>query len=138
MFYGASFSSFTGHQTHQTHYCVYNLCDHRCLMCRHPIPIQGDPCTCGFHHCLEGSGALRQLSDIILITSNHALLHLWGKQNLVKHQKASRYYDCGCAFITGHKGCKGGKHVELELIASKIPDFFQSLKMIFLPSGHDM
>ena len=29
----------------------------------------------------------------MFITNNHASFHLWGKENLVKHQKVSKYYD---------------------------------------------
>ena len=29
----------------------------------------------------------------MFITNNHATLHLWCRENLVKHQKLSKYYD---------------------------------------------
>ena len=29
----------------------------------------------------------------MFITNNHASFHLWSKDNLVKHQKVSKYYD---------------------------------------------
>ena len=32
----------------------------------------------------------------IYITSNLDLFHLWGKENLVKHEKVSKYYDHDC------------------------------------------
>ena len=42
------------------------------------------------------------------------------------------------ATISGHKsekGSRGGKAVERKWIGSKMPDFFEPLKMISLPSG---
>ena len=32
----------------------------------------------------------------MFITNNHASFHLWGKENLAKHQKISKYYDYDC------------------------------------------
>ena len=29
----------------------------------------------------------------VFISRNHELLHLWSKENLVKHQKVSKYYE---------------------------------------------
>ena len=34
----------------------------------------------------------------MFITNNHASFHLWGKENLVKHQKVSIYYEQDCSF----------------------------------------
>ena len=39
---------------------------------------------------------MRQLVYAIFIINNHASFHLWWKGNLVKHQKASKYYDHDC------------------------------------------
>ena len=36
---------------------------------------------------------VRQLAHVIFITNNHISLHLIWKENLVKHQKVSKYYD---------------------------------------------
>ena len=37
----------------------------------------------------------------MFITNNHASFHLWWKENLVKHQKVSKYcdHDCGCVCV---------------------------------------
>ena len=32
------------------------------------------------------------------ISNNHASLHFWCKENLVKHQKVSKYYETDCSF----------------------------------------
>ena len=32
----------------------------------------------------------------MFITNNHTSFYLWRKENLVKHQKVSKYYDCDC------------------------------------------
>ena len=43
--------------------------------------------------------ATREATCIYLFnTNNQALLHLWWKENLVKHQKFSKYYDLGWNF----------------------------------------
>ena len=34
---------------------------------------------------------------IIIIINSHALFHLRWKENLVKHQKVSKYYDQDCS-----------------------------------------
>ena len=36
---------------------------------------------------------VRQLVYITLISNNRASFHLWRKENLVKHQKVSKYYE---------------------------------------------
>ena len=37
----------------------------------------------------------------MFIINNDALLHLRSKENLVKHEKVSRYYDQSCRFVLG-------------------------------------
>ena len=32
----------------------------------------------------------------MFITNNHASFHLWWKENLLNHQKVSKYYEHGC------------------------------------------
>ena len=53
---------------------------------------------CGYES--PPSGELRQLVKkleyTMLINNNHALFHLWGKENLVKHQEVSKYYENDC------------------------------------------
>ena len=39
---------------------------------------------------------MRQLAYTMLISNNRALFHLWWKENLVKHQKVSKYYENDC------------------------------------------
>ena len=34
----------------------------------------------------------------MFISNNHALLHFWCKENLVKHQKVSKYYENDCSY----------------------------------------
>ena len=34
----------------------------------------------------------------MLITNNSASFHLWEKENLVKHQKVSKYYENDCGY----------------------------------------
>ena len=36
---------------------------------------------------------MRQLVYTVFISRNHELLHLWSKENLVKHQKVSKHYE---------------------------------------------
>ena len=40
---------------------------------------------------------VRQLAYTMFVTNNHASFDLYGNQNLVKHQKVSKYYDRDCA-----------------------------------------
>ena len=40
---------------------------------------------------------MRQLAYAMFITNNHNEFHLWWKENLVKHQKVSKYYDQDCS-----------------------------------------
>ena len=40
---------------------------------------------------------MRQLVYTIFIINNHNSFHLWWKENLVKHQKVSKYYDWDCS-----------------------------------------
>ena len=42
---------------------------------------------------------MRQLIYTMFVSNNHALFHLWWKENLVKHQKVSKYYENGCSFL---------------------------------------
>ena len=35
----------------------------------------------------------------MFITNNHASFHLWWKENLAKHQKASKYYENDCRYL---------------------------------------
>ena len=42
---------------------------------------------------------VRQAVNIMLITNNRAPFHLWWKENLVKHQKISKYYENDCRFL---------------------------------------
>ena len=43
---------------------------------------------------------MRQLVCSMFITNNHGLFHLWWKEDLVKHQKVSKFYDHDCSYIT--------------------------------------
>ena len=41
----------------------------------------------------------------IFITNNHALCYLWWKENLIRHQKVSQYYEHDCRdqiFVKGY------------------------------------
>ena len=42
---------------------------------------------------------MRQLVYSMFITNNHDSFHLWSKENLVKHQDVSKYYDQGCSML---------------------------------------
>ena len=42
---------------------------------------------------------VRQLVYTIFVTNNQALFHFWWKENLLKHQKVSKYYEHGCRLI---------------------------------------
>ena len=44
---------------------------------------------------------MRQLVHTMFISNNRGSFHLWGKENLVKHQKALKYHknDCLQKFI---------------------------------------
>ena len=48
----------------------------------------------------EFPNVLRQLGNqlvyIMFVTNNWALFHLWWKEDLVKHQKVSKYYEKDC------------------------------------------
>ena len=39
---------------------------------------------------------MRQLVYTMLISNNHPSIHLWWKENLVKHRKLSKYYETDC------------------------------------------
>ena len=39
---------------------------------------------------------MRQLVYTMFISHNRASFHLWWKENLLKHQKVSKYYESGC------------------------------------------
>ena len=42
---------------------------------------------------------MRQLVYVMFITNNRASFHLWGKENLVKHQKVSKCYENRCMLL---------------------------------------
>ena len=43
--------------------------------------------------------ATREATSIYqFITNNHALFHMWWKENLLNHQKASKYYGYDCRY----------------------------------------
>ena len=42
---------------------------------------------------------MRQLVYTMFISNNRASFHLWCKENLVKHQKVSKYYKNGCSNV---------------------------------------
>ena len=42
---------------------------------------------------------MRQLVYTMFITNNRALFHVWGKENLVKYQKVSKYYENDCRYL---------------------------------------
>ena len=42
---------------------------------------------------------VRQLVYTVFISNNRASFHLWWKQNLVKHQKVSKYYENDFCFL---------------------------------------
>ena len=39
---------------------------------------------------------MRQLIYTMFISNNRRSFHLWGKENLVKHQEVSKYYENNC------------------------------------------
>ena len=42
---------------------------------------------------------MRQLVYTMVISNNRGSFHLWWKKNLVKHQKASKYYEKDCSSV---------------------------------------
>ena len=40
---------------------------------------------------------MTQLVHTMSVSNNHALFYLWWKENLVKHQKVSKYYENDCS-----------------------------------------
>ena len=48
---------------------------------------------------------MRELVNSMFISNNRPSIHLWGKKNLVKPQKVSKYYenDCGRWFEYVHE-----------------------------------
>ena len=44
---------------------------------------------------------MRQLVYTLFSTNNHASFHLWWKENLVKYQKFSKYYDHDYCYYFG-------------------------------------
>ena len=52
---------------------------------------------------------MRQNVYAMFISDNHALLHFWCKENLVKHQKVSKYYlnDCSYKSLYVDVDCNG-------------------------------
>ena len=41
---------------------------------------------------------MRQLVYAMYISNNQASLHFWSKENLIKHQKVSKYYENDCSY----------------------------------------
>ena len=41
---------------------------------------------------------VRQLVYTIFVSNNRTSFHLWRKENLIKHQKASKYYETTCSY----------------------------------------
>ena len=39
---------------------------------------------------------MKQLAYTMFISNNRASFHLWSKENLVKHQRVSKYYENDC------------------------------------------
>ena len=54
---------------------------------------------------------MKQLVYTMFISNNCTSFHLWGKENLVKHQKVSKYYEnyCGSNLTTGDS--RTGDHI---------------------------
>ena len=48
---------------------------------------------------LNSFGTRRQLVYNMFVSSNRASFHLWWKENLVKHQKVSKYYKNDCSIL---------------------------------------
>ena len=44
---------------------------------------------------------VRELVDTMIISNNRPSLHFWWKENLVKHQKVSKYYETDCKLHQG-------------------------------------
>ena len=42
---------------------------------------------------------VRQLLNTMFISNNRPSLHLWWKENLVKHRKVSKYYETDCRLV---------------------------------------
>ena len=49
---------------------------------------------------------VRQAVHIMFITNNHASIHLWWKENLLNHQKISKYCEHDCNYLS--KKCTWG------------------------------
>ena len=47
----------------------------------------------------------------MFITNNHTSFHLWWKENLVRHQKVSKYYDHDCSLTLSYNRVVRGKMV---------------------------
>ena len=45
------------------------------------------------------SQVVRQVVHAMFIANNRTSFHLWGMENLVKHQKVSKYYGNDCRFM---------------------------------------
>ena len=43
----------------------------------------------------------------MFITNNHASLHVWWKEKLLKHQKVSRHYEKDCRYLFAHRKIMG-------------------------------
>ena len=52
---------------------------------------------------------MRQHVYVMFISNNHALLHFWCKENLLKHQKVSKYYENDYSYKSLYVdvGCNG-------------------------------
>ena len=57
----------------------------------------------------------------IFISKHCASFHLWGKENLVKHQKVSKYYenDCECIFKCEKIKMKFAKNTKKRIFKQK-------------------
>ena len=53
--------------------------------------------------------ATRKVTSIYqFVTNNHVSFHLWRKENLLNHQKVSKYYELDCTCLSGNVGCCTG------------------------------
>ena len=71
---------------------------------------------------------MRQLVYTLFISNNHPSFHLWWKENLVKHQKVSKYYETDCRVLSKIRASRA-RAVE-EMVMRKLTKNYTYLKIL--------
>ena len=70
---------------------------------------------------------MRQLVHIIFISNSRPSCHFWWKENLVKHQKVSKYYENDCSLVIHEFWKLLGESVNIKLTHDGFSGFLKEI-----------